>query len=91
MPFMTESIVCPDPSQCCKELSRVWNALGTDYNGKSASENVAAVMAHRDELLAALRAAEEFVHSWMSDNTGERELRALEQIESALAKAETVR
>jgi len=33
--------VCADPVPCCRELSRVWTALGiTGYTGKSASEEV---------------------------------------------------
>lgn len=34
--------ICTRPEECCKELSRVWRALGNpNYNGLSASENVA--------------------------------------------------
>jgi hypothetical protein len=33
--------ICPNPEDCCRELSRVWEALGIDsYTGKSASEHV---------------------------------------------------
>jgi hypothetical protein len=32
---------CVDPRECCRELSRVWEALGiTSYTGKSASAHV---------------------------------------------------
>ena len=40
------------------------------------------------ELLEALRLAENYVHLWMQDNTGEKELADLQQIEDAIAKAE---
>lgn len=43
---------------------------------------------HHEALLAALKVAEEFVHLWMQDNTGPRELDALEQIEAAIKNAE---
>lgn len=43
---------CMYPEECCRELSRVWTALAIEnYNGKSASENVAALTAS----LSALR------------------------------------
>jgi hypothetical protein len=32
--------VCTNPEECCRELSRVWEALGVEYNGRSASENI---------------------------------------------------
>lgn len=35
-----EPTVCPDPADCCRELTRVWAALGNPVNGHSASENV---------------------------------------------------
>ena len=41
---------CANPEDCCRELSRVWIALGvTGPNGKSASENVAALRAQREQ------------------------------------------
>lgn len=41
--------------ECCKELSRVWNALGVSkYNGKSASENVFEFMKNYTELIYAV-------------------------------------
>lgn len=52
------------------------------------AEGVATIVGQRDELLAALKVAEEFVHYWMERNTSEHELAALEQIERAIAKAE---
>lgn len=35
--------ICKNPEECCMELSRVWEALEVagEYNGRSASENVA--------------------------------------------------
>lgn len=46
-PVLTETLprpICAHPENCCRELSRVWAALGvTTYNGKSASENVMAL------------------------------------------------
>jgi len=37
--------VCPDPEGCCRELSRVWDALGiTSFTGSSASEHVRALV-----------------------------------------------
>jgi len=48
----------------------------------------ARLMAAAPDLLEALKLAESFVHLWMEVNTGEPELAALEQIESAIAKAE---
>ena len=47
-----------------------------------------ALIAAAPDLLAALKEAEEFVHGWMEQNTGARELAALERIEAAIAKAE---
>jgi hypothetical protein len=44
--------VCVDTNGCCRELTRVWSALGiTGYNGKSASENVTALRRIADQLL----------------------------------------
>ena len=41
--------ICADTTECCKELSRVWQALGiTEMNDKSCSENVAALKAEND-------------------------------------------
>lgn len=51
---MTDLRVCSNPNDCCRELSRVWQALeGRVIRGKSASENVAALL---DELVHALQA-----------------------------------
>lgn len=45
--------VCPNPEDCCRELSRVWEALGIKgRNGYSASENVAREKARADRLAA---------------------------------------
>lgn len=50
--------ICPHPEQCCLELSRVWRALGiAEYNGKSASENVAALRARAADAEAVPREA----------------------------------
>lgn len=44
---------CPNPEDCCRELTRVWDALGiAEYNGKSASENVAALRSEVERLRA---------------------------------------
>ena len=58
--------VCPTPEECCRELSRVWQALGGTYNGQSASERVEALRAalaeaerQRDEVKGAMRAQDE--------------------------------
>jgi hypothetical protein len=38
--------VCANPEDCCRELTRVWEALGNPvYDGRSASEHVAALRA----------------------------------------------
>lgn len=59
------------------------------YRLANAKFIVRACNAH-DDLLKALKLAEDYVHLWMQDNTGEPELKALEQIEAAIAKAEGV-
>jgi len=50
--------ICRNPEDCCRELTRVWEALGiTECNGKSASENVAALVAgEQAERITALEA-----------------------------------
>ena len=45
-----------------EELNRVWNALGVDrYNGKSASENVLAILAELDALRAELEQKKKYI------------------------------
>jgi len=46
--------VCNDTEQCCRELARVWQALGVTYNGRSASENVGELRAQVAALTAQL-------------------------------------
>lgn len=50
----------------------------------------ARLFAAAPDLYEALKEAEEYLHLWMEQNTGERELAALERIEKALAKADGV-
>jgi hypothetical protein len=43
--YSAERPICTNPEECCKELSRVWAALGiTTYTGKSASEHIASLV-----------------------------------------------
>jgi hypothetical protein len=45
-PILSPEQVCPTPEDCCRELTRVWQALDLRIsNGQSASENVAALRA----------------------------------------------
>jgi cell division protein FtsB len=67
---MIDLKICPNPEDCCRELTRVWTALNVGgYNGKSASENVAqlqadlaALTAERDALKADVNSLIETLH-----------------------------
>lgn len=48
--------ICPNPADCCRELTRVWSAIGIEcYNGKSASENVKELCEAKANLLATVK------------------------------------
>ena len=48
---MSDHKVCADPKQCCRELSRIWDALGiTTPQNQPASEMVAALKAELADL-----------------------------------------
>ncbi len=50
--------VCADPTMCCRELTRIWAALGNPPAGTHAHEHVANLKQQRDAAHAALRQAE---------------------------------
>ena len=55
---LEEFPVCANPEECCRELSRVWEALGVTYyipGRGSCSEQVAALRVERDALVAMAR------------------------------------
>lgn len=59
----SEPRVCTYPEECCKELSRVWNALKvTTYRPGmgSASDQVARLKAERDAALQRIEALEKY-------------------------------
>jgi len=50
--------ICANPEDCCRELTRVWEALGNPkYDGRSCHEHVSALLTSEGEALAQIRKA----------------------------------